>query len=306
MTLPLLPEPHRAPPRLRLDDERFVVASRQSTLFEYVHGGAARAPHIPVVCGPSGRNMLEPYPADRRHHRGIWWGHGAVNGNDIYTDSSGSGRVEHRRWLEVIDRTPIFGFTAVLAWKGHDDRVLLTECRQVRVEIRLGPEPTVGPCQTIDLISTYRAERALHFESTKEAALPGIRLAEPLTERAGGRLEAADGSVGADEVFGRPVGWIDCSGKRMTIHGSPMAIAEGIACLVHPESDFQPTRFFARSYGVVSPAPGHLFTGPASVGPGGGYRTFHRLVVHRGRARSAHVAAEFRRLCAIRPGWLYG
>ncbi|MEX2538306.1 MAG: DUF6807 family protein, partial [Actinomycetota bacterium] len=71
---------------LVVDDRRFLVQRDNMIAFLYAYRGYSNKPYIPVLRGPSGRNVLEDSPVDHVHHHGIWWGHGDVNGIDFYLE----------------------------------------------------------------------------------------------------------------------------------------------------------------------------------------------------------------------------
>lgn len=301
------------PPLLTVDDEQVVVAGQGCfVIFRYLAGGSAGSPHLATLCGPSGRNMVEDSPVDHLHHRGVWWGHGDINGVDYYLglpvgaplarpSPVGRGRIEHVGWQSIVDDAPRFGFVEELAWRDPSGTVVLAEQRSVLLHL------VDGDHYTVDLDSTYTAQVEVAFGDTKEAALPGIRVAEVLTVAVGGTMINSRGQTGELGTFGQPAEWLDISGERSTIYMGMRAV-EGIACLDHPDNPGHPNRWFTRGYGPVSPFPGHQFFDQRALGAGDQLRRRHRLVVHRGDAAGvagvagagvagAGVPGEYRRYC---------
>lgn len=274
-------------PQLRVEDDRVVVHGEYYFVLLLYEARAAR-PHIATLCGASGRNVLDVSPPDHLHHRGVWWGHGDVNAADFYLELPGGegppdrGRIVHREWLEVVDEAPHLGFAESLDWVDHRGETLMTERRGVLLHLA-GDDH-----YTVDLDSTYRAAGDLAFGETKESVLPGIRLAEPLTVRGGGRLVNSEGGDGEEETMGVPARWLDASGAR-TVAYLGGEVTEGIAVLAHPSNPQYPARFFSRAYGPVSPFPGHHFFEDRRLEEGRELRLRHRLVVHRGDAAEADV-----------------
>ena len=171
------------PPRLTVDDDRFVVHGEYYfVLLRYLTGAGRGRPYLATLCGPSGRNMVEDSPVDHLHHHGVWWGHGDVNGVDLYLELPGGdgpvdkGTVSHTGWANIVDDPdgdpPRFGFDEDVAWRDQHGEALLDERRSLLVCF-------VGDDRyTVDLDSTYVAARDLVFGATKESVLPGIRIAE--------------------------------------------------------------------------------------------------------------------------------
>src|ERR1043165_2115703 len=69
------------------------------------------APHVyfyPLL-GPGGAQMTRHWPMkevegeehDHKHHRSLWFSHGAVNGVDFWSETDKSGKIVHEKFLEV-------------------------------------------------------------------------------------------------------------------------------------------------------------------------------------------------------------
>jgi hypothetical protein len=286
------------PPRLTVDDHRFVVHGEYYfVLLRYVTGGGHGRPYLATLCGPAGRNMVEDAPVDHLHHHGVWWGHGDINGVDCYLELPGGdgpverGRVLHIEWAAIVDESnadpPRFGFDERVSWLDHDDEPLLEERRSLRVCF------SGRDHYTVDLDSRYTGARDLVFGPTKESVLPGIRIAEALTPLAGGTITSSTGAVGEEATMGKPARWIDVSGPRRVAYLGGDAI-EGIACFDHPANPGHPQRFFTRDYGPISPFPGHHFHDRRGLGAGVTLHLRHRLLVHRGTAADADVEGHYR------------
>ena len=287
------------PPRLLYDDDRFVVyGDYYFVLFRYETGSGHGRPHLTTLCGASGRNMVEDAPVDHLHHRGVWWGHGDINGVDTYLELPGGegpadrGTVRHAEWVEIEDRPDDrrFGFVEDVAWNDQRGDALIDERRSVQLHLAADDH------YLVDLDSTYTARCDLTFGDTKEAVLPGIRIAEALTGLVGGTIISSTGAQGEEATMGQPAQWIDVSGGRVSAFFGEQLV-EGIACLDHPENPGHPQRFFTREYGPISPFPGHHFHGDRSLAAGERLRLRHRLVVHRGDAASADIARHFDQYC---------
>ncbi len=276
---------------LVVDDRRFLVQRDNMIAFLYAFRGYANKPYIPVLLGPSGRNVLEDSPVDHVHHHGIWWGHGDVNGVDFYLEVPDEGRrlgrIDHVEFAETTDALPRFGFVERLRWLDDKDEVMIEESRCVQLEFRDQSH------STLDLDSTYTATHDLAFGTTKESVLPGIRMAEVLTCVSGGHLRASTGERGESRIFGQPAEWFDYWGERKAMYGLG-DVVEGVAVFDHPSNPNHPNPVFVRAYGPNSPFQGHHFTGETSLGAGESWRYRHRVVVHYGDTEEADIAGKYK------------
>ncbi len=281
-------------PEILVDDHRFMLRGTDfapdCVTLAYHFRGAARRPYVSTLVGPSGRNMLECAPADHAHHLGLWWGHGDVNGVDFYLelerDDMEHGRVEHVAFDEIVDDDPWFGFDESLEWRDPDGVALIAERRILLAHY------ADDRWYTVDLDNTYTACADLKFGDTKEAVMPGIRVAEALTTNGGGAMVSSGGGTGEPECFGKQAGWIDrCGNRRGVWHKE---YAEGIAVFDHP-SNQHPATWFARDYGPLSPFPGHHFLGGGSMATDESMRLRYRILVHEGDSVEADVAGHYER-----------
>lgn len=289
------------PPRLTHDEHRFVVHGEYYwQLLRYDTGRGVTAPHVTTLCGPSGRNVLEVSPVDHLHHRGLWWGHGDVNGVDYYLELPGgevtdrAGTIAHLGWIDVVDDAPRFGFVEELAWRDDHGHEVIRERRSLQLHVVPDADHL-----TVDLDSIYTAVTDLTFGDTKESVLPGIRPAEALTGALGGTITNSEGATGEQATFGRPARWVDVSGLRRAVHVGTEGV-EGIAILDHPDNPDHPSRYFTREYGPLSPFPGHHFHERRSLEAGGELRLRHRLVVHAGTAEEADIDGHWQRYATDR------
>lgn len=283
-------------PSLTYDDHRFVVHGEYYwVLLRYLTGSGHARPYVATLSGASGRNLVEDSPVDHLHHHGIWWGHGDINGVDCYTELPGGdevpdakGSVTHEGWLDIVDEPGDrrFGFTEAVAWRDDRGGMLIDEQRRLVLRI------VDGNRATLDLDSTYTAARDLTFGDTKESVLPGIRPVERLTPHGGGTITSSTGATGEQDTFGEPAAWIDVSGAR-TFGFLGGDVTEGIAVFDHPENPGHPQRFFTRSYGPISPFPGHHFHEDRTLGAGAVLRLRHRLLIHRGDAGEFDIAGAY-------------
>ncbi|MGZ8734271.1 MAG: DUF6807 domain-containing protein [Acidimicrobiia bacterium] len=276
---------------LFVDDSRFLVHHTDFVALGYYFRGASNKPFLASVVGPSGRNMVDAQPSDHAHHRGIWWGHGDVNGVDYYLEvpkvggDHPIGTIVHLGFDDIIDASPAFGFVEQLEWREPSGMVAIRERRSLAIDLSRGDR------YTLDLESTYTAVIDLVLGDTKESTLPGVRLAERLTVNGGGRMVNSRGGVGEAECFGQPAEWVDHSVSRNGVYWREYT--EGIAIFDHPDNPHHPAMWFTRDYGPQSPFEGHHFIGAGTMAAGDELRLRHRILVHEGDTEAADVAGAY-------------
>jgi hypothetical protein len=260
-------------------------------------------PYVDLLTGPDGQrvtrsSVLDELPEESRdhpHHRGIWWGHRDVGEADFWTEFDGHGRIEH-----VAYDTPSlepFGVSHRLRWVDREGSVRLTERRVLRA-LPLGPDGE----RVLDLETTLEAPLPIAMRDTKEAGLVAVRVAASMEERRGGRIENAEGQVGESECWGRPAAWCDYSGQ---VDGEVV----GIAVFDHPANPRYPTTWHVRDYGLMAANPfGYSDFSPEEgrdgtlwLEPGNPVHFRYRILVHRGNAVTARLAAEAERFAHTEP-----
>ena len=157
------------------------------------------------------------------------------------------------------------------------------------------PDPKL---RTIDFrIALTAATEDVTFGDTKEGAF-AIRLAEPFTERKGGRMVDADGRATMAQVWGKRSNWVDYTAE---LDGERL----GVAMFDHPSNPRHPTYWHARDYGLfaLNPFGRNAFDPNAEESqwklPAGQKLTFRwSVVVHPGDASTGHVADLYRQYAA--------
>ncbi len=276
---------------LYVDDHRLCVrgtgAAEDFTHLSYQYRTAARRPHLSVLAGPSGRNVVESSPADHAHHLGVWWSHHDVNGIDfsleLEREAVRHGRIEHVSFDEIVDDDPWFGFDEMLEWRDPDGEVLIGESRVMLVH------HGHADWYSVDLDSTYTAVTDCWF-GANGAMLPGVRVAEPLAPSGGGTLttEAPASDGGKD---GRRARWLDCSGVRRAVDAE--SIVEGVSVMAHPENPPDADRWRFDDDGLLSAFPAGQPLDGGVLAAGEAVRLRHRLLVHRGDAESGGVDQHY-------------
>jgi hypothetical protein len=174
---------------------------------------------------------------DHLHHTGLWFSYDDVNGNKLWENHPSYTKPHMGR--EVVKSTEFAGNTlrAVIEWRDTDGKVLLVENR----DMTFGGDAKL---RTIDFRITLTAAQDVTFGDTKEGAF-AIRLAEPFTEKKGGRMVDADGRATMKNVWGKRSNWVDYTAD---LGGEKL----GVAILDHTSNPRHPTYWHARDYGLFA------------------------------------------------------
>ena len=274
-------------PTVIRDDSKWILHDGHRVCLAYVMNGTATKPYVSMLAAPSGRNLLADAPSDHIHHHGIWWGHGDVNGVTFYLElpSEEPGEIRHVEWLDRAPAAGDHGFVERLDWVAPSGETLISEERS------LGVSFSRSDGYWLYLDNTYTAQADLTLGTTKESALPIIRMADAFNGKAGGSIVGSEGARGEADTFGEPARWIDYHAPVPEGYGGPGV--EGLACLDHPSNPDHPNSWFTRGYGPLSPREGNLFAGEQSVARGETLRFRHAIVVHAGDETDADIEAAW-------------
>jgi len=191
--------------------------------------------------------------------------------------------VRHEKFLKIYDEKDRPGFTSVNAWMGGD-KPLLKDTRTFRF-IPLGKgEYLIDIC-----IKFVAVDRDVTFGQTKEAGLPGLRVAPEMRVRGGrGRMVNSEGGVNERELWSKQAKWVDYTGPR------PDGTWVGIASMAHPSNRPYPPAWHARDYGLL----GTNYTNwhkPKTIKAGQPWTLRHRFYIHWGKTEEANIAKQFER-----------
>jgi Methane oxygenase PmoA len=233
---------------------------------------------------------------DHPHHKGLWFTHGDVNGVDFWSESDKTGRILHRK-LEVAKSDPTVGvLKSENDWVTPSSQVILREVREVKIHSQPGVR-----VMDFDLKVTAVSD-PVKFGDTKEGSF-GIRLAQPFSDKDGGKMENSRGGIGEAGCWGKPAEWVDYSTK---INGETV----GVAIFDHPSSFRHPTHWHARAYCLFAVNPFGLhdfYKDPTKDGShtlkAGESLTFrYRVYIHRGNAQDAKIADQYKAYAdSVRP-----
>ena len=269
------------------------VAGKPFTTFHY--GAESGKPYLSPIRAASGKIVTRLYPMeqvpgesrDHLHHTGLWFSYDDVNGvkfweNDPSYTKPHIGRIVVRgaTWKGDV-------LTTTMEWLDPDGKALLAENRRMTF---LAPDPKL---RIIDFVIILAPVEDVTFGDTKEGAF-AIRLAEPFTERRGGKMVDADGRVGMAKIWGKRSNWVDYTAE---VEGERL----GVAIFDHPSNPRHPTYWHARDYGLfaLNPFGQNAFDPDKEEShwklPKGHILSFRwRVVIHPGDAESGHVADLYR------------
>lgn len=242
---------------------------------------------------------------DHAWHRGLWWGHGDIAGEDFWREKTdplsgkrSTGRIVTRSVSARVQRWKGAQGSAVVLRARHE-LLGAAGARMSSLETQWSFRQAGGPASAqrqIDFSLRLEATQKLRFGDTEDGGF-AFRLREEFREDRGAELRNAEGLKGAKSIWGKASPWTDYSavveGKRW-----------GVAVLGHPTNLRHPSGWHARNYGLNAANPfaesgfaeekggqkGAWFLGAGQV-----LRLRYRVVLHGGDAAEAGIAGEFAR-----------
>jgi len=247
----------------------------------------------------SGKKLSRGYPletasgeqTDHAWHRGIWYGHGIINGHDFWREL-GRGKTARivplgepvrkkrgaRQSVTVVGRlTPPFG------------EAIGTVRQQFTVQ-------DTGALRAVDALITLSADQRqpLTFGDTDDGGF-AIRLSDAFRQDRGALLRNSNGAQGAENLWGRPAHWVDYAA---VLDGTPC----GVAIFDHPANLRHPTAWHARGYSLNAANPfaakafskGKATDGGYTLTAGGRLVLRYRVVIHEGPFEPAAIEAAYR------------
>ena len=215
-------------------------------------GGAAAKPYLHPLRAADGKIVTRRFPMevvegesrDHQHHRGLWFGHGDVNGINFWENEASYaperpniGPIVPEKSAKVASGKDKGTIDAVFDWKDTKGKVLLTETRKMIFYDK--PAERV-----IDFDIVLKAVEKVTFTDTKEGTF-AIRLADSMAEKKGGLMTNAEGAKGMKNVWGKPSPWVEYVGD---VEGEKLAVA----ILDHPGNPKHPTYWHSRDYGLFA------------------------------------------------------
>jgi hypothetical protein len=275
--------------RVEIDGELFT---------EYFFKDVPRPYCYPLI-GPGGVGMTRDWPMksgkeeshDHPHHRSLWYAHGAVNGQDFWTEGKGCGKIVQEEFLEISSGKDSGTIKSRNNWVSADGVVVCSDTRTLRIF-----EPTNPSERRFDFEITLEATHgAVTFGDTKEGTM-AIRLAETMKLGSPGKGHIVNSTgLHDNETWGKRSEWCDYYGP---VDGKTV----GVAIFDHPQNPRHPTWWHVRDYGLFAANPfgQHDFeklkdkkAGDLTI-PAGGSVTFrYRFYLHNGTEKDAQIAKKY-------------
>lgn len=281
-----------APDRLRVEMDGQLFT-------EYFFNDVPR-PYCYPLMGPGETPMTRNWPMkntpdeehDHKHHRSLWFTHGAVNGHDFWSEEKDFGKIVHQKFTKVSSGKDSGVIQDRNNWVAADGTTVCTDERTLRIYAPKNPHERLADFE----ITIHASNGDLTFGDTKEGTM-AVRLAETmrLKGKVGhGHIINSEG-IRDGETWGKRAKWCDYYGP---VDGKTV----GIAIFDHPQNPRHPTWWHVRDYGLFAANPfgQHDFeklkdknAGNLTV-PNGKSVTFrYRLYLHEGDERAGDVAAKY-------------
>lgn len=267
---------------------------------EYFYKDVPRPYYYPLL-GPDDLPMTRKWPMenppgeehDHPHHRSLWFAHGAVNGQDFWTERPGTGKTVHEGFDEIKSGRKFGIIKSHDKWVAADGKIYCTDDRVFKVY-----NPGKASERVFDFEITLHASNGdVVFGDTKEGTM-AVRVAESmkLKDHAGKAHIYESTGVRDADTWGKRADWCDYCGP---VDGKTV----GIAIFDNPKNPRHPTWWHVRDYGLFAANPfgQHDFeslkdknAGDLKV-PAGQSITFrYRFYMHEGDEAQAKVAERYR------------
>lgn len=233
-------------------EDRVRVELNGQLFTEYFFKDVPR-PYCYPIMGPGNLPMTRNWPMknvpdeehDHPHHRSLWFTHGAVNGQDFWSEAKGFGKIVHDGFTEVESGRDVGVIQARDKWIAADGTLVCTDQQTLRFYA-----PRSDSERVMDLEITIKApDKDVVFGDTKEGSM-GVRLAE--TMRLKGKVGKGhivnSAGVRDDATWGKRAEWCDYYGP---VEGKIV----GLAIFDHPSNPRHPTWWHVRDYGLFAANP---------------------------------------------------
>jgi hypothetical protein len=279
--------------------DRLRVEINGQLFTEYYFKDVPRPFCYPVL-GPGNLPMTRNWPMkeapdeerDHKHHRSLWFTHGAVNGHDFWSEDKQFGKIVHERFDQVKSGADVGIIQARNNWIAADGSKICRDEQTLRIY-----SPRTPAERMLDFeITIYALDKDLTFGDTKEGSM-AIRLAETmrLKGKVGkGHIVNSKGVKDGD-TWGKRAEWCDYYGP---VEGKTV----GVAIFDHPTNPRHPTTWHVRQYGLFAANPFGLHDFERSPDrtkgnltiPAGKSVTFrYRFYMHEGDEKQAKVAERY-------------
>ena len=283
----------------RQDDERVDVLLDGKPLTTFHYEERWDKPFLHPIRTASGIVISRGWPvdgsestyADHKWHRGFWYGHGDINGEDFWREKGRdqTGTIVLTSKPELSTKNEGGTLAVDLGMKTPKGDIL----GSLREEFTFWKD---DDNIFMDTVIEIRADKglALTFGDTDDGGF-GMRLSGPFRQENGAVLINAEGLRDTENIWGKSSRWIDYSA---TVEGKQASVA----ILDHPTNLRHPTGWHARGYSLASANPfaERSFThddtkdGSYTI-PSGESVTFrYRVVIHEGETTPDDTEKFFR------------
>ena len=237
---------------------------------------------------------VDPEPGeehDHEWHRGIWYGHGDVNGHDF--------------WRELgRDKTGMIVPVAAPTFRAEGGRGFLSA--ELGLQTELGQ--TIGTLRqdygfstsdgaiVLDATIAIRADQgqSLRFGDTDDGGF-AMRLADAFRQDRGAVLQNSEGQRDTENIWGQTARWVDYSATMGGRH-------VGVTIFDHPSNLRHPTRWHARGYSLCSANPfgsasftdGKSNDGSYTLAAGETITFRYRMILYEGRKAPEQIERLYR------------
>jgi hypothetical protein len=219
----------------------------------FAKGTLQTKPALHPVTSPSGVPLTRAYPfgevqgeaTDHPHHMGIYFTVDQVGDkeNDFWGNSKRAlPAIRHVSVGRMKSGAGKGTLRAISHWVGKNDKAVLEEQREMVFRVLSNTQYAID--FSIELKALLDE---VPFGDTKEGMF-AFRVAQWLTEKAGGRYLSSEGQELEAGVWGKRARWMRLQGEK---DGKKL----GIVILEHPSSTNAPTYWHARGYGCFSVNP---------------------------------------------------
>lgn len=245
-------------------DNRTEVLLDGKPLTAFIFDAKWDKPFLFPIRTASGKEISRGYPVaprpgeqtDHDWHRGIWYGHGDVSGEDFWREKKDG--TTSRLVMDGPPKTSGNALEATLAMRDRSGKRIGT----IRERYGFSAE---GRNVLIDTTITVQADggQALKFGDSDDGGF-AFRLADEFREDRGATLTNSEGLTGTGKIWGQPAKWVHYS--------APFAgDRAGVVILDHPSNLRHPTRWHARGYSLNAANPFALGSFSKSKGREGDY-----------------------------------
>lgn len=283
-----------------------LAAAQQSAPFDVlVNGKSATSlypgaefdkPFLYPIRTPAGHVLSRGFPIspvegesnDHGWHRGFFYGHGIINGQDFWRE------LGHEKASRLVSAPhSISNARGVLSFAS--DMVIPSGATigKIAQQYTINAESTMYAMEVSITIEANRGQ-PLVFGDTDDGGF-AFRLSDSFREDRGARLSNSEGLTGTAKMWGQPARWVHYEADLPT--GSA-----GVAVLDHPSNLRHPTRWHARGYSLCAANPFALrsFTkdqssdGSFTITAGKSLRLRYLVLIHDGALPAKAVEQRYR------------